>query len=751
MARVEIPAPGDLIMDTAGNVRVGVTVSLKLSGTATDATHYSALTGGTSTTGGLVSGSDGSVVDGSGNRRYVDSGIAMDMLISGRTKQLEPMSASAEAGVVYARGYGNTHAAINAACVAAAADGRTVRITGTWHLTNKVDVLSPVTIDCRGATIYQDTYGLPVFEVRTISGVTIRGGTYVNAQTKAVVTGPSHDIYPAREYAAVVYCYNAHRVHVDGARIENFVVGVKFGGDDSTYCLDNKVTNMTCDHLDFGVLVDKQDGLIVNNVQSRNIEMTQGTTPPHTVYTSGTSTRRCKNVTIKNVTTITCVSSGVKTKFVDGLNMSGIINDGCERGFDIEDCSGSATNIVVRNITENTIADPNQTAIDVLNCHNFTLADSAVDLGNADIPAVFCRSADPGPYCADITVQNVVVSSAYDGNAAGDTRYPFWSQGVTRGRWIGCTHRATGSDDKYMFGVSDGSISWTTPTTVPNIDCTIEMPMVSGSQKLAFIRANQTRTRLILDRALILDGVLTGTLTIRDDSSPGSSTRVVWRDPTPPYPDALSGLTAYFDARQATVAFAAGIGSLTGAPGTGTQATGTLQPLLTANRFKLATMPGIAFDGVDDRLPTDIAMPTSTLTVAFVARLTNFAANRKVSQTRSATTGLSIIATSGTALIRLLKGATTLATGTTALTADTAALVVVTVDIPNLLYAIRVNGVAAGSGALAGGTTLDAGSLDLGDATMLGSVGAYAVWNRVLSTSEIEQAEARLKLDWGIA
>jgi hypothetical protein len=56
MARVEIPAPGDLIMDSAGNVRVGVSVSLTLAGTGTDATHYSALTGGTSTTGGLVSG-----------------------------------------------------------------------------------------------------------------------------------------------------------------------------------------------------------------------------------------------------------------------------------------------------------------------------------------------------------------------------------------------------------------------------------------------------------------------------------------------------------------------------------------------------------------------------------------------------------------------------------------------------------------------------------------------------------------------
>jgi hypothetical protein len=97
MARVEIPAPGDLIMDSAGNVRVGVSVSLKLAGTGTDATHYSALTGGTSTTGGLVSGVNGDVVDGSGNRRYVDSGVPMDMLISGRTKQLEPLSAASTA------------------------------------------------------------------------------------------------------------------------------------------------------------------------------------------------------------------------------------------------------------------------------------------------------------------------------------------------------------------------------------------------------------------------------------------------------------------------------------------------------------------------------------------------------------------------------------------------------------------------------------------------------------------------------
>jgi hypothetical protein len=91
MARVEIPAPGDLIMDEAGNVRVGVTVSLTLAGTVTAATHYSALTAGTFTTGGLVTGSDGTIVDGSAVRRYVDEG-SYDLTILGRTRRIEAVS-----------------------------------------------------------------------------------------------------------------------------------------------------------------------------------------------------------------------------------------------------------------------------------------------------------------------------------------------------------------------------------------------------------------------------------------------------------------------------------------------------------------------------------------------------------------------------------------------------------------------------------------------------------------------------------
>lgn len=99
MARVEIPAPADVVQDAQGNALSGRSVTLKLAGTSTDVTHYSALSGGTSATGGLVTWTDGTVRDGSGNRRYIDSGAAVDMTVAGQTRQLEPLSASVETRV----------------------------------------------------------------------------------------------------------------------------------------------------------------------------------------------------------------------------------------------------------------------------------------------------------------------------------------------------------------------------------------------------------------------------------------------------------------------------------------------------------------------------------------------------------------------------------------------------------------------------------------------------------------------------
>jgi hypothetical protein len=434
------------------------------------------------------------------------------------------------------------------------------------------------------------------------------------------------------------------------------------------------------------------------------------------------------------------------------------------RGFDIEDCNDVVAGRlnIRRLIAASAPLDPDTSGagINWLNCNDVTMSNSYFDTGDQYLPGVLVQVAEVTGEATSsraVTVSNTTVKTNY-ADAAGSSRQAFRAIGATGATFDNCTHDARGAGSTstatnkfWSFGFHP--FTGTLGPDVPCTNCSLVLPRLQGSDLLVSISngggvtatQKSVNTHILLDPKLCLLGT-TYSLFINDG---GVNTTTYNLANLTPDPLSTTGLVGYFDARQSTVAYAAGIASLVGAPGTATQGTAGLQPLYSANRFRLAILPGIAFDGVDDRLPTDVAMPTSTVTVACVVRLTNFAVNRVISQTRSATTGLKLITTSS-GLVRLLKGATTLATGTTALTADTPALVTVTVDIPNLAYVIRVNGIAAGSGALAGGTTLDAGSLDLGDATMLGSIGAYAVWSRVLATAELEKVEARLKVDWGL-
>jgi hypothetical protein len=206
MARVEIPAPGDLIMDSAGNVRVGEAVSLKLAGTGTDATHYSALTAGTSTTGGLTTGSDGTIIDGSGNRRYVEEG-SYDLTILGRSRQIEATSGSvtanlpinAKASPYKARGDGSTNdtAALQAALAAASSGSRALYIpAGTYLLGAQLTLPSNVEVfgDGMDRTILKvgtgTTESHPIQNADTTNGntnITVRDLTIDG--NKAAITG----------------------------------------------------------------------------------------------------------------------------------------------------------------------------------------------------------------------------------------------------------------------------------------------------------------------------------------------------------------------------------------------------------------------------------------------------------------------------------------------------------------------------------------------------------------------------------
>jgi hypothetical protein len=94
---VELPVGTDLLADRAGNLQRGATVDVTLRNSLTLATHYkSDGTGGT--TGGLIVRSDGTVGS-STERRYFKSGVSVDVTVAGRTRKVEPLSASVESRV----------------------------------------------------------------------------------------------------------------------------------------------------------------------------------------------------------------------------------------------------------------------------------------------------------------------------------------------------------------------------------------------------------------------------------------------------------------------------------------------------------------------------------------------------------------------------------------------------------------------------------------------------------------------------
>jgi hypothetical protein len=203
LARVEIPAPGDLVIDALGNVLTGRSVTLKLAGTSTDATHYSALTAGTSTTGGLVTGTDGTIVDGSGVRRYVDSGVPLDMTVAGRSRRLEPRAASGETPMAYnAVGDGVTDdtTAVTAALTAAGVSGGSILIDRPYKVTSGLTMLDNVSLEftSRGmldfstapvTTTLLSATGTPGSQVALTANASAGGQTLTMASTSGFAAG----------------------------------------------------------------------------------------------------------------------------------------------------------------------------------------------------------------------------------------------------------------------------------------------------------------------------------------------------------------------------------------------------------------------------------------------------------------------------------------------------------------------------------------------------------------------------------
>jgi hypothetical protein len=89
MSRVQIDAmPWGVVQDEFGTALNGLTVQLKIADTVTAATHYSAVTGGTSSTADLVTNNGLVKASGSSLPRYIETGT-YDMTVDGVTKRVE--------------------------------------------------------------------------------------------------------------------------------------------------------------------------------------------------------------------------------------------------------------------------------------------------------------------------------------------------------------------------------------------------------------------------------------------------------------------------------------------------------------------------------------------------------------------------------------------------------------------------------------------------------------------------------------
>jgi hypothetical protein len=410
----------------------------------------------------------------------------------------------------------SAHGAIEQAAVDAAELGVGVRVAGTWTLaTEAVIGVDSVEIDCTGATIEQTTYGLPAFKIDGCDGTTVKGGLFVNNVTKTVISGPLYENYPPRNRAAAIYLANSSNCTIQGISVRGFVSAIFGRGNTSSDAIldrGHQILGVRVDDCDFGFLGVQQDGLVVDDMTVTDVSQSQGI-DPHAVYCAG-SVGRNKDLTISNITVKGCPSSMVKLRYVDGLTMSNVVGDDCGRGLDGDQIfDGAISNVSVRSI-QPTLTDSGAAAFKFIDCRRLTFSNSRADLpAGFNNPGVWILTDNPlVSTSTDVTVENVTVRVAYDAASLVSQGTGFRMQGVTRGHFKNCKYIYAGTDDKYAFGFQYVSVDG--GTFRPCADCSLENPIVSGTQKIVTVNPGSSttdqkclRTRLRIDRELCLDDV----------------------------------------------------------------------------------------------------------------------------------------------------------------------------------------------------------------------------------------------------
>jgi len=267
MARVEIASQSwGVIQDTLGNSQGGQTVTIKNTD-ATNATHWSAITGGTSSTGTIVTNSDGTIP------RYIESGT-YDVTVQGVTRRVEVVDGPTGQQVVNVRsapysaiGNGTTDdtTAVQAA-VTAAAGGTCFFPEGTYLVTTAITVPADTTI--RGAgwgSILK--VGGPAHTSGSVNGFTSTSTSRVMIESLKII-GPEDGTMTTANgvdfgkgiFFDTVTDYVIRDVHVSRFNIQGIYVGVGVRG---------RITGCTVMEMYSGNGISL-DGLSIDNVISGN-------------------------------------------------------------------------------------------------------------------------------------------------------------------------------------------------------------------------------------------------------------------------------------------------------------------------------------------------------------------------------------------------------------------------------------------------------------------------------------------------
>lgn len=298
-----------------------------------------------------------------------------------------------ETGAVCDNQHDDTEA-ISKAVVAAEQTSQAVLIpVGTCVLSAEVRLPAGLEVYGSGpqSRVRQSTWGLAAFRVQG-DRVYIHDLALISVEPRTRIQGRFEGT-PARGRSAGIYSANSNLGRYERLAITGFSNGISLRGStaSNTRNTGNLVAGLEVEEVDQGVLSVAQQDHVIRGVRSHSITRIQGV-DPHLIYLSGAAPPGLANVLVEKSTLVGGPSSGFKANGVEGLTMVDLTCEGCTRGFDIANTTGSGTGLRAVNVVSSPQRDTQQGAF-VIENSNFLLIGPSVTIASDDAFGINARGS----------------------------------------------------------------------------------------------------------------------------------------------------------------------------------------------------------------------------------------------------------------------------------------------------------------------------------------------------------------------